>query len=267
MKKKSIISVALILALIVTMGLVSCTPYDKRPKISINTANALEDQYQIVETEYDIATHGEGVVLKPTASGFINISRQKTLNARLNTFNEAVSYNEETQRNEQIYREYIVLQKSHYMISVRYNTSFPTTLTDKGVNMIIGSEINGTLMMNFPAILGTNMEADGWANFYFYFNEQRALQGAKEITMEYMATDAVSYCFEGEALTDLTLCILYKIEGETEQQEVRVPLNDVVTNFTEQIQVFLSFIEDAEMTYEEYAQTITEYTQLLADEE
>jgi hypothetical protein len=267
MKRKSIISVALILALILTMGLVSCTPYDKRPKISINTANALEDQYLIIETEYDIATHGEGAVLKPTASQFRNVSRQKTLNARLNTFNEAVAYNEEAQRNEQIYREYEVLQKSVYMVSIRYNTSFTTTLTDRGVNMIIGSEINGTLMMNFPALLGTNIESDEWVNFFYYFNEQRALQGAKEITIEYMTTDAVSFCFEGEDQTNLTLCILYKVEGDTEQQEVRVPLNDVVTNFTETMQVYFTFIEDAEITYEQYAQTITEYTQALADEE
>lgn len=88
------------------------------------------------------------------------------------------------------------------------------------------------------------------------FNEARVTAGAKEITKEYMATDDVSYVFIGE---DLTLLIMYKAPDDTEQQEVSMKLNDIMSCFTERIQVYFTFTEDSLMTYEEYALILSEY--------
>ena len=160
MRRKLVVLVAVILALGFVMGLTSCTPYDKRPKPSINTANALEDKYVIKDLEYTIATYGGDPIIKPTVSQFNNISRQKTLNARLSAFNEMVGRDPVEDRNEQLYQSYKIHQMNYYLFSCEYFTAFDTTVTNKGVNMIIGSEIDGTLLMNFPALLGNNQDSD-----------------------------------------------------------------------------------------------------------
>jgi hypothetical protein len=74
-----------------------------------------------------------------------------------------------------------------------------------------------------------------------------------------MATDNVSYVFDGDDLTDLTLRILYKAPDDTKQQEVPMKLNEIKKCFLEKIQIFMSFTEDPLMDYEEYANTILEY--------
>ncbi len=266
MRRKIVVLVAVILALGFIMGLTSCTPYDKRPKPSINTANALEDRYIIKELGYTIATYGGEPIIKPTVSLFNNISRQKTLNARLSAFNEMVGRNTEADRNEQLYQTYKIHQMNYYLFSCEYFTAFETTVTNKGVNMIIGSEIDGTLLMNFPALLGSNQDSESWQEFLIFFEEARIAAGAKEITKEYMATDNVSFVFEGEDLTDLTLRVLYKAPDDTEQQEVPMKLNRIMGCLSEKMQVYMSFTEDASMTYEEYALNITEYRLYLATE-
>ena len=266
MRRKLVVLVAVILALGFVMGLTSCTPYEKRPKPSINTANALEDKYIIKEIEYTIATYGGDPIIKPTVSQFNNISRQKTLNARLSAFNEMVGRDPVEDRNEQLYQSYQIHQMNYYLFSCEYFTAFDTTVTNKGVNMIIGSEIDGTLLMNFPALLGNNQDSDSWQEFLIFFEEARIAAGAKEITKEYMATDSVSFVFEGEDLTDLTLRVLYKAPDDMEQQEVPMKLNDIKGCLSEKMQVYMSFTEDASMTYEEYATTISEYNLMLAQE-
>lgn len=266
MRRKLVVLVAAVLALVFIMGLASCTPYDKRPKPSINTENALEDSYVLKEKEYTIATYGGDPVIKPTVSQFNNISRQKTLNARLEAFNEMVGMNPETARNEQLYRSYEIHQMNYYMFSCQYFTAFETTVSNKGVNIIIGSEIDGTLMMNFPALLGNNIHSDGWQEFFIFFNEAREEVGAKEIDMEYMTTDNVSFVFLGDDLSDLTLLVMYKAPGDTEQQEVPMSLNRVKPSFTERMQVYLSFTEEADMPYEQYALNITDYKLLMSQE-
>ncbi|MFA5340941.1 MAG: hypothetical protein WC332_04100 [Clostridia bacterium] len=266
MRRKLVVLVAVILALGFVMGLTSCTPYDKRPKPSINTANALEDRYIIKEVEYTIATYGGEPIVKPTVSLFNNISRQKTLNARLSAFNEMVGKDPVEDRNEQLYQSYKIHQQNYYIFSCEYFTAFDTTVTNKGVNMIIGSETDGTLLMNFPALIGTNQESEAWQEFLVFFEEARIAAGAKEITKEYMATDNVSFVFEGEDLTDLTLRILYKAPDDMEQQEVPMKLNTIMGCLSEKMQVYMSFTEDASMTYEQYALAITEYKEYLATE-
>ena len=160
-------------------------------------------------------------------------------------------------RNEQLYQSYQIHQMNYYLFSCEYFTAFDTTVTNKGVNMIIGSEIDGTLLMNFPALLGN--DTDSWKEFFSYFEEARTAAGAKEITMEYMATDNVGFVFEGENLTDLTLRVLYKIPDDTVQQEVPMKLNDIKWCLSEKMRWYMSFTEDASMTYEEYARLVGEY--------
>lgn len=266
MRRKVVVLVAVILALGFVVGLTSCTPYDKRPKASINTDNALEDKYIIKEKEYTIATYGESVIIKPTVSQFNNISRQKTLNARLSAFNEALDRNPEKDRNEQLYNKYEIFQMNHYLFSAQYFTAFETTTSNKGVNMIIGSQIDGTLLMNFPALLGNKLESDGWRDFFILFDEAREAAGAKAIDIEYMLSDNISYVFKGEDLTDLEFLIMYKTADSTEQQEVSMSLNSIKSTFLEKIQIFLSFTDDASMTYEEYAVNINEYRERIAAE-
>jgi len=266
MRRRLVVLVAVILALGFVMGLTSCTPYEKRPKPSINTANALEDKYVIKDLEYTIATYGGDPIIKPTVSQFNNISRQKTLNARLSAFNEMVGRDPVEDRNEQLYQSYKIHQMNYYLFSCEYFTAFDTTVTNKGVNMIIGSEIDGTLLMNFPALLGNNQDSDSWQEFLIFFEEARIAAGAKEITKEYMATDSVSFVFEGEDLTDLTLRVLYKAPDDMEQQEVPMSFNTIKGCLSEKMQVYMSFTEDASMTYEEYANTISEYRLYLASE-
>ncbi|HHT95042.1 MAG TPA: hypothetical protein P5064_02155 [Clostridia bacterium] len=259
MKRKTVMLIAVILAIVFVTGLASCTPHEIRISPSINTANALEDKYIVVEAEYNVATYGGEPIMKPTVAQFNNISRQKTLNARLNAFNEMVGRDSGQDRNEQLYQSYEIRQINRYLFSCEYFTGFETTVTNKGVNMLVGSEINGTLLMNFPALLGTKQESDSWTEFMVLFEEARKAAGAKEITKEYMATDNVSYVFDGDDLTDLTLRILYKAPDDTKQQEVPMKLNDIKGCFLEKIQIFMSFTEDPLMDYEEYANTILEY--------
>ena len=267
MKKRTLISLSLLVVVILSLLLTtSCTPYGDRFSPSINNANALEDRYVIKELEYTIATYGGDPIIKPTVSQFNNISRQKTLNARLSAFNEMVGRDPVEDRNEQLYQSYKIHQMNYYLFSCEYFTAFDTTVTNKGVNMIIGSEIDGTLLMNFPALLGNNQDSDSWQEFLIFFEEARIAAGAKEITKEYMATDSVSFVFEGEDLTDLTLRVLYKAPDDMEQQEVPMKLNDIKGCLSEKMQVYMSFTEDASMTYEEYATTISEYNLMLAQE-
>ena len=266
MRRKTVIVIAVIIAIGFVMGLTSCTPYHKRPRPSINTANALEDRYVIKEFPYDIATYGGEPIMKPTVSQFNNISRQKTLNARLSAFNEMIGRDPVQERNEQLYQTYEITQMNHYLFSCEYFTGFETTVTNKGVNMIIGSEIDGTLLMNFQALLGTNQESDAWEEFMIFFNNARNAVGAKEITKAYMATDNVSFVFDGDDVTDLTLRVLYKVPDDTEQQEVPMSLNEIKGCLSERMQVYMSFTEDPSMTYEEYANTIAEYVLFLATE-
>jgi hypothetical protein len=231
----------------------TCDGYDR----SIISYNVLEDRYIVKESEYTIATYGGDPIKKPIVYQFNNISRQKTLNARLNAFNEMVEKNPNADRNEQLYQSYKIHQMNYYLFSCEYFTAFDTTVTNNGVNMIIGSEIDGTLLMNFPALLGN--DTDSWKEFFSYFEEARTAAGAKEITMEYMATDNVGFVFEGENLTDLTLRVLYKIPDDTVQQEVPMKLNDIKWCLSEKMRWYMSFTEDASMTYEEYARLVGEY--------
>ncbi len=233
----------------------TCDGYNR----SIISYNVLEDKYIIKELEYDIATHGGDPIKKPMVSQFNNISRQKTLNARLNAFNEMVGRNPIEDRNEQLYQSYKIQQMNYYLFSCEYFTAFETTVSNKGVNMIIGSEIDGTLLMNFPALLGNNIHSDGWQEFFIFFNEAREEAEAKEITKEYMTTDNVSFVFEGDDLTDLTLRVLYKVADDTEQQEVPMNLNDIKGCFSERMQVYFSFTNNKNITYGEYALNIEEY--------
>nr|HPJ77008.1 hypothetical protein [Clostridia bacterium] len=254
MKKRTLISLSLLVVVILSLLLTtSCTPYGDRFSPSINNANALEDRYVIKELEYDIATYGGGPIKKPMVSQFNNISRQKTLNARLNAFNEMVGRDPVEDRNEQLYQSYEIRQMNYYLFSCEYFTAFETTVSNKGVNMIIGSEIDGTLIMNFPALLGNNIHSDGWQEFFIFFNEAREEAGEKEITKEYMTTDNVSFVFEGDDLTDLTLRVLYKTADDTEQQEVPMKLNDIKGCLSERMQVYFSFTNNKDITYGEYA--------------
>ena len=258
MKRRTLISLSLLVVVILSLLLTtSCTPYGDRFSPSINNANALEDRYVIKELEYTIATYGGDSIKKPMVSQFNNISRQKTLNARLNAFNEMVGKNPIADRNEQLYQTYKIHQMNNYLFSCEYFTAFETTTTNRGVNMLIGSEIDGTLLMNFPALLGN--DTDSWKEFLIFFEEARIAAGAKEITMEYMATDNVSFVFEGNELTDLTLRVLYKAPDDTEQQEVPMKLNDIKWCLSERMRWYMSFTEDASMTYEEYILLVNEY--------
>ena len=233
----------------------TCDGYNR----SIISYNVLEDRYIIKELEYTIATYGGDPIKKPMVSQFNNISRQKTLNARLNAFNEMVGRDPVEDRNEQLYQSYEIRQMNYYLFSCEYFTDFETTVTNKGVNMIIGSEIDGTLLMNFPALIGDNLDSDSWKEFFSYFEEARTAAGAKEITKEYMTTDNVSFVFEGDDLTDLTLRVLYKAADDTEQQEVPMNLNDIKGCFSERMQVYFSFTNNKDITYGEYALNVEEY--------
>ena len=84
--------------------------------------------------------------------------------------------------------------------------------------------------------------------------------------MEYMTTDNVSFVFLGDDLSDLTLLVMYKAPDDTEQQEVPMSLNRIKPAFTERMQVYLSFTDEADMPYEQYALNITEYKQMIASE-
>lgn len=221
--------------------------------------NVLEDRYIIKEAEYTIATYGGDLIKKPMVSQFNNISRQKTLNARLNVFNEMVERNPIKDRNEQLYQSYKIQQMNYYLFSCEYFTAFETTVSNKGVNMIIGSEIDGTLLMNFPVLLGRNLDSETWTEFLVFFEEARIAAGAKEITKEYMTTDNVSFVFEGDDLTDLTLRVLYKVADDTEQQEVPMKLNDIKGCLSERMQVYFSFTDNKDITYGEYALNIEEH--------
>lgn len=221
--------------------------------------NVLEDRYIIKEAEYTIATYGGDLIKKPMVSQFNNISRQKTLNARLNVFNEMVERNPIKDRNEQLYQSYKIQQMNYYLFSCEYFTAFETTVSNKGVNMIIGSEIDGTLLMNFPVLLGRNLDSETWTEFLVFFEEARIAAGAKEITKEYMTTDNVSFVFEGDDLTDLTLRVLYKVADDTEQQEVPMKLNDIKGCLSERMQVYFSFTDNKDITYGEYALNVEEY--------
>jgi hypothetical protein len=241
------------------MGLTSCTKFTDRLSPSVNSANESEDKYIVEEVEYDIATYGEAPVKKPKVLQFRNISRQKTLNARLSTFNEMIAMDPQTDKNRQLYDRYEIKQINRYLFSCQYFTAFETTISNKGVNMLVGSEINGTLLMNLPALLGSNIDSDAWDDFMALFNEARITAGAKEITKEYIATDDVGYVFIGEDLADLTLLIMYKVPDNTEQQELSMRVNDIMSCFTERIQVYFAFTEDASMTYDEYVLILSEY--------
>ena len=123
------------------------------------------------------------------------------MNARLSSVNEAIATDPVEERNEQLYIEYEIHQMNHYLFSIQYFTAFETVLSDKGINMIIGSEIEGTLLMNLPALLGTNADTDNWRDFIVLFEEAREDAGAKEITKEYLHSDNVSFVFN--------ICIYY----------------------------------------------------------
>ncbi|MFA7673498.1 MAG: hypothetical protein WCY62_06560 [Clostridia bacterium] len=259
MKKIFSLSMSIVLLLGIAIGSASCTKMTDRPSLSVNTENSSEDIYTVTEAEYDIATYGEGSIMKPKVEQFKNISRQKTLNAKLVTFNEMITMDMQTNRNRQLYDRYEIRQINCYLFSCQYFTAFETTVSNRGVNMLVGSGINGTLLMNLPALLGTDLDSDGWNNFMILFNEARVAADAKEITKEQIASDDAGYVFIGEDLMDLTLLIMYKTPGDTEQQEVSMKLNDIMDCLTEKMQVYFTFTKDASMTYEEYALILSEY--------
>lgn len=160
MKRQLFVLISSILILGSILGLVSCYKHrrtcDGYGMPSYKT-NSLEDQYVIKELEYDIAAYGEDPIIKPIVSGFNNINKQKTLNVRLNFINKMTSMNNETGRNEQLYNVFEIHQRNYYIFSCQYFTTFETTISNKGVNMLVGSEINGTLLMNLLALLGSDL--------------------------------------------------------------------------------------------------------------
>jgi hypothetical protein len=179
------------------------------------------------------------------------------------TFNETVTMDLQTNKNRQLYDRYEICQINCYLFSCQYFTAFETTLSNRGVNMLVGSDINGTLLVNLPALLGQDLDSEAWQDFMVIFNEARVAVGAKEITKELLASDDVGYVFIGDDLTDLTLLILYKAPDDIQQQEVSVELNDIMDYLTEKMQVYFAFTEDASMTYDEYVLILSEYEESL----
>lgn len=259
MRRKLILTLAAVLIFVFVVGLASCTPYHLRPKPSINTENTLEDQYVIKPVLITTARYGEPGIEKPTVSGFKNASRQKTLNARLRISNEIIGLNPETERNEQIYQTYEIWQQNEYLFSCQYITAFETEVSNMGINLLVGSEIDGTLINNLPSLIGRDTESESWDNFMIIFDEAREEAGAKEITRDEMRTDNFSFVFIGDDLTDLQVHFMYKIKGDKEQQDLVIPLEDIIGTFTEKIQTYFYFTTDGSMAYEEYAETLNEY--------
>jgi hypothetical protein len=261
MKKIFSVSMLTVILLGIAIGSASCTEMGGRRSPSVNTENLMEDTYTVTEEEYDIATHGEGPILKPQVKSFNNISRQKTLNAKLSIFNEIIEKDLQTNKNRQLYDRYEIRQINCYLFSCQYFTAFETTSSDRGVNMLVGSNINGTLLVNLPALIGTDLDSTAWEDFIVIFNEAREAAGAIETTKELLASDNTGYVFIGDDLTDLTLLILYKAPDDTQQQEVSVKFNDIMNCLTEKMQVYFTFTEDASMTYDEYVLILSEYTE------
>ena len=229
------------------------------PYISYISENLKEDKYIIIEQEYDIATHGGDPILKPVSRNFKNISKQKTLNARLNMFNETVTMDLQTSLNRQLYDRYEIRQLNCYLFSCQYFTAFDTTSSNRGVNMLVGSDTTGTLLINLLALMGTDLDSKAWEDFMVIFNEAREDAGTKEITKDQLASDNTGYVFIGDDLTDLTLLILYKAPDDTQQQEVSLKLNDIMDCFTEKMQANFTFTKDASMTFDEYLIILSEY--------